>query len=93
MDNVPKEERGKWASLESVNMFSWSGSAALGGILVERKGILFNFCFTAVLQLIARGPLLLLGFFNDKEDETISTSLNQPSESGNDEEEEEDDEE
>lgn len=93
MDNVPKEERGKWASLESVNMFSWSGSAALGGILVERKGILFNFCFTAALQLIATGPLLLLGFFNDKEDETISTSLNQPSESGNDEEEEEEDDE
>ncbi|MGK3744338.1 MAG: MFS family permease [Bacillariaceae sp.] len=90
MDNVPKEERGKWASLESVNMFSWSGSAALGGILVQRKGIIFNFCFTAALQLIATGPLLLLSFFDNKEDEAISTNSNQPSETGNDEEEDHD---
>jgi len=67
MDHVPKEERAKWASLESVSMVSWSGSAALGGILVESKGILFNFCFTAFLQFLATGPLLLLSFFDERQ--------------------------
>lgn len=60
MDNVPKEERGKWSALESVNMFSWSGSAAIGGILVGMKGISFNFNFTAYVQLFATIPLMFL---------------------------------
>ncbi|GFH54408.1 MFS general substrate transporter [Chaetoceros tenuissimus] len=60
MDHVPKEERAKWSALESVNMFSWSGSAALGGFLVDSEGILFNFTFTSVLQLFATIPLILV---------------------------------
>ena len=60
MDHVPKEERGKWSALESVNMFSWSGSAALGGILVGLVGLLPLFFFTATLQLIATFPLIYL---------------------------------
>jgi hypothetical protein len=60
MDSVPKHERAKWSALESLNMFSWSGSAALGGILVEWRGIIFNFCVTAGLQLVATIPLLIL---------------------------------
>lgn len=66
MDHVPKEERAKWASLESVSMVSWSGSAALGGILVDAEGILFNFCFTAFLQFLATGPLVLLSFYGNQ---------------------------
>lgn len=60
MDHVPNNERAKWSALESFNMFSWSGSAALGGILVDHHGILFNFCITASLQLVATLPHLLL---------------------------------
>ena len=30
-DYVAKANRGKWNSLESINLFGWSGSAALGG--------------------------------------------------------------
>ena len=60
MDHVPKEERGKWSALESVNMFSWAGSAALGGILVDLEGILFNFKMTAGFQLVATIPLLII---------------------------------
>lgn len=30
-DYVSKANRAKWNSLESINVFSWSGSAALGG--------------------------------------------------------------
>jgi MFS family permease len=60
MDHVPKQERGKWSALESVNMFSWSGSAAIGGILVGMRGISFNFNFTAYVQLLATIPLMFL---------------------------------
>ena len=63
MDHVKKEERGKWSALESLNMFSWSGSAALGGVLVDEKGIVFNFCVTAGLQFLATLPLLVLSLF------------------------------
>ncbi len=66
MDHVPKKERAKWASLESVSMVSWSGSAALGGILVQTEGILFNFCFTAFLQFLATGPLIFLSFYDNR---------------------------
>jgi MFS family permease len=65
MDSVPRSERGKWSALESVNMFSWSGSAALGGILVSIEGIMFNFCVTASIQLLATFPLVAL-FSRDK---------------------------
>jgi len=60
MDNVPAEERGRWSSLESVNMFSWSGSAAIGGLLVNWHGLLFNFSVTAALQLVATLPVIAL---------------------------------
>lgn len=73
MDNVPTTERAKWASLESVNMFSWSGSAALGGLLVDYKGILFNFCVTAGLQVVATLPLLMLSFYGNFEEELPRT--------------------
>lgn len=85
MDHVPKEERAKWASLESVSMVSWSGSAALGGILVDAEGILFNFCFTAFLQLVATGPLVLLSFYGNQRDDT--TENNSSTEEEDDEEE------
>lgn len=77
MDSVPKAERAKWASLESVNMFSWSGSAFLGGILVEHFGILSNFTVTAGLQFVATLPLLLLSFYGKQEEdeETTTTDL------------------
>jgi len=62
MDAVPKNERAKWSSLESVNVFNWSGSAALGGILVSMDGIIFNFFATAAFQLVATLPLAVLIF-------------------------------
>ena len=39
MDSVPKNERGRWSALESVNVLSWSGSAVIGGLLVGAMGI------------------------------------------------------
>lgn len=60
MDNVPRHERAKWSALESVTMFSWSGSAVIGGILVNWNGILFNFTCTAWFQLISTIPLVFV---------------------------------
>lgn len=60
MDEVPKNERAKWSSLEAVNMFSWAGSAIIGGIMVDKEGILANFYFTALWQFISSLPLLYL---------------------------------
>lgn len=60
MDNVPENERARWNALESVNQFSWSGSAILGSIIVNRWGIVWNFVTTALLQFAAAIPLLLL---------------------------------
>lgn len=60
MDSVPKAERGKWTALESVNQFSWCGSAMVGGFLVTMDGILFNFCITGVMQFCATVPLCVL---------------------------------
>ena len=55
MDSVPSRERGKWAAIESVNTFSWSGSAALGGYVLSLLGgdPLPLFGVTAVLQFAA----------------------------------------
>ena len=60
MDNVPQEERGKWAALESINTFSWSGTAAIGGLLVAKFGIIPLFGSTAVVQFIATLPIVAL---------------------------------
>lgn len=75
MDSVPKQERGKWSSMESVNMFGWSGSAVLGGILVGSKGLLFNFAVTASIQLIATLPVLALISRDGIEGMTVEHSL------------------
>jgi hypothetical protein len=47
MDWVPKAKRGRYAALESVKSFNWSGSAVAGGLLVEWRGIRANFLATA----------------------------------------------
>ena len=62
MDHVPPSERGRWAALESLNMFSWSGSAALGGYLVGYIGMIPLFCTTAAIQFLATMPLVVLSW-------------------------------
>jgi hypothetical protein len=31
-----QKNRGKWSSLDGVTIFGWSGSAMLGGLLLDR---------------------------------------------------------
>ena len=52
MDVVPKEERGRWSSFESINNATWAGSAFLGGILCHRFGFAVNFYTCIVLHLV-----------------------------------------
>lgn len=53
MDYVPKQERARWKSLESVSQFGWCGSAALGGYLADRHGYTFTFIVTICMQAAA----------------------------------------
>jgi MFS family permease len=52
MDYVPKNERARWKSLDSVSGFGWCGSAALGGWLTDRYDYTFTFLITAMLQTV-----------------------------------------
>jgi MFS family permease len=69
MDHVPSCERGKWSAIESINMFSWSGSAAIGGLIIAKMGSLLPlFGITALVQFVASLcllPLLDVDDFND----------------------------
>ena len=58
MDFVPKKQRGRWQALQSVNEFSWSGSAFLGGLLIDRYGFTGIFTATACSQAMAIVPLI-----------------------------------
>jgi MFS family permease len=60
MDLVPKKQRGRWNSLENLTSFTWTGSAALGGVLVDRFGYRFTFLITAALYSAACFLLALL---------------------------------
>ncbi len=60
MDYVPKRSRAKWSSFEAVTSFGWSGSAALGGWLIQHYGFGMNFYITATMQLAAWSVMLLL---------------------------------
>eukprot|EP00892_Ulva_mutabilis_P002491 jgi/Ulvmu1/12242/UM086_0033.1 len=57
MDFVPKDRRGRWSSLDGVTIFGWSGSAMLGGYLLDRCGFSAVFAVTAAMQF--SGSLLL----------------------------------
>lgn len=52
--------RGRWNSLDSLFVFSWSGSAAFGGFLIAQSGFGMTFLITAIMQLAAWAILLPL---------------------------------
>eukprot|EP00474_Spongospora_subterranea_P002949 CRZ03407.1 hypothetical protein [Spongospora subterranea] len=64
MDIIPKKRRGYWNSLESVTVFSWTGSAAIGGIIVDHWGYRVCFVATGFLYLISSIPMVLLSYWN-----------------------------
>jgi len=52
MDYVPKNQRGRWKSLESIAAFGWCGSAALGGWTSDHAhgDYTYTFRITAAIQ-------------------------------------------
>lgn len=60
MDFVPRHKRGRWNSLASVTRFGWSGSAMVGGFVVNKWGYGPSFLVTAILQIVAAAILALL---------------------------------
>ena len=60
MDVVASCDRGKWSSLENLTSFTWTGSAAFGGWLVEKHGFGFSFLITAIIYIVGCIPLALV---------------------------------
>jgi MFS family permease len=54
MDVVPKELRGRWSAMEALTGFTWTGSALLGGWLIEGGGgYTGSFFYTALIYTFA----------------------------------------
>ena len=61
MDFVPKNQRARWKSLDSVTSFGWCGSAIFGGILADANGSYSrSFYITAIIQALGTLSKLLL---------------------------------
>ena len=60
MDFVPKHQRARWNSLDSVTRFGWSGSAVVGGWIVDRWSYGGSFFITSVVQFLAATMLVCL---------------------------------
>uniref|UniRef100_A0A061QN90 Mfs general substrate transporter n=2 Tax=Tetraselmis sp. GSL018 TaxID=582737 RepID=A0A061QN90_9CHLO len=60
MDHVTKRHRGKWNALDGVRTVSWSGSAVIGGILIQNFGYSGTFLVSAAMKLLGWLVLLLL---------------------------------
>lgn len=60
MDVVSKNARGKWNSLEGLTSFTWTGSAVLGGYLIDQHGYGFTFFITGAIYIAATMILSLL---------------------------------
>merc|ERR1711924_303673 len=61
-DYAPKKHRARWSALDSISSLGWSGSAMVGGILVDKFGYHVTFFVTAGMHLtsvLIRTPLLL----------------------------------
>lgn len=56
MDFVAKEYRARWNSLEGLSMFSWAGSAVLGGFVVDAYG--YRVCFLVAAVVYTCGVLI-----------------------------------
>jgi MFS family permease len=61
MDFVPSDQRGRWNAVESLSAITWSGSAVVGGYLMDTHDYRFTFVITGYIYLAAcclRVPLL-----------------------------------
>ena len=80
MDFVPKNERARWKSLESIAQFGWCGSAAVGGYVSDRWDYTHTFLITAWIQAVGILLTLCLLPLVPRSEESLSRST---SSSGN----------
>ena len=59
-DYVPKATRGRWTAVDKITGFGWSGSAFIGGLLLDRISFVWVFLTTLLLQILASTCLLPL---------------------------------
>ena len=50
MDYVPRGTRARWKALDSISVFGWCGSAAIGGLIADAYDYSTTFLITAGLQ-------------------------------------------
>lgn len=55
MDYVPKDIRARWNALEGLSVFSWSGSAVLGGYIIDAYGYRTCFIITSFVYVCGLG--------------------------------------
>lgn len=55
MDVVAKKDRAKWASLDNLTSFTWTGSAVLGGYLVQALSFRQTFLITGCIYIVGTG--------------------------------------
>jgi len=71
-DYTPKAQRGRWKALSSITAMGWSGSAALGGALIDQFGYGLTFVITASMQSLALPTFCLLLPLVAKESELLA---------------------
>ncbi|KAL7557960.1 hypothetical protein ACA910_020329 [Epithemia clementina (nom. ined.)] len=65
MDAVPRNQRARWRTLQSISEYGWSGAAVLGGFLSDRDGgsyqqAFFVSCYVQIFALLVLSMLLFL---------------------------------
>lgn len=76
MDFVPKEQRARWKSLESIAVFGWCGSAAAGGYISDRWDYTRTFFITALIQAFGIFAQMLLLPLVPRSEQALSRNNN-----------------
>ncbi|CAL1148056.1 unnamed protein product [Cladocopium goreaui] len=71
-DYTPKATRGRWKALSSVAVVGWSGSAAVGGWLIDHTGFGVTFIITACFQTCSIPIMCILLPLVAKESELLA---------------------
>jgi MFS family permease len=74
MDYVPKATRARWKSLDSIMVFGWCGSAAIGGIIADKYDYSATFLVTAALQALGTLVFAYLYFVIPRHQDIEGTS-------------------
>jgi len=77
MDLVTTDMRGRWAAMQSIAGFSWSGSAFIGGWVAQAHGYRASFAVTATVYAFAGlliVPLLFI-YPNETEGHALQTKV------------------